>query len=272
MSQPVRLVDASGDSLILPAPPARIIALVPSVNQIIVDLGAESLLVGRTDYDSISALAHLPSVGGGIGANLETLAALSPDLVIGFHGASDARTRDRLEALGIPHLGVRPDGIADVRQIIGQIGLITGRTAEAAEMVATMDAELDRVRRAVSSMPQVRAAYLLGGSPPLAAGPGTFLDELLQIAGASNAFADLTELYPPVSPETVLARSIDVLLLTEGAEVDSRLMQERRIVRIPSWVQVPGPRLAEAAWLVARGIHPELNASTSGDSLPGGNP
>ena len=272
-AQDIRLLDASGDTLVLAKRPTRIIALIPSVNQVIVDLGATELLVGRTDYDSLSVLASLPSVGGGIGANLETMIALAPELVIGFHGASDARTRDRLQALGIPHLGVRPDGILDVRAIIEQVGQITGRETQAAAMVRAMDAQLDSVRAAVAGLPPVQAGYLLGGTPPLAAGPGTFLEELLTLAGATNVFGDLTELYAPVSAETILARQIDVLLLTEGAEVDARLLEGRRIVRIPSWVQVPGPALAEAAWLVARGIHSELaDTAPPGDGHGGTGP
>lgn len=254
----IRLADASGDTLVLTAPPTRILALIPSVNQILVELGAGDLLVGRTDYDTLSALSALPSVGGGLGANLETMIALQPELVIGFQGASDARTRDRLQALGIPHLGVRPDGIEDVRRIIAQMGRITGRQAQAQAMTRRLDAELAEVREAVLGLPPLSVGYLLGGTPPLAAGPGTFLNELLGIAGASNAFGDLTELYAPVSPETVLARQIDVLLLTEGSDVDSRLVEERRVVRIPSWVQVPGPDLARAARLVAQAIRPDL--------------
>jgi ABC-type Fe3+-hydroxamate transport system substrate-binding protein len=260
---PVVVVDHRGDTVSLPRTAVRIVSLVPSVTQTLQRIGATRLLVARTDYDTLSAIAHLPSVGGGLGPNLEVLSTLEPDVVITFAGESDLRTSQGLAALEIPEVAVRPDRLIDVPAIVRMMGVLSGREAQARALVAEIQAELEAVSAAVERYPTVRAAYLLGGSPPLAAGPGTFISDLLERAGGRNVLQDLDGLYSPVSPEVLRLREVDVLLTGEASSLDPRLTRGRRVAEIPSWVEVPGPDLGKAAWIVARALHPALGGGTS---------
>lgn len=257
----VQVVDHRGDTIGLDAPATRVLSLVPSVTQTLDRMGAADLLVGRTDYDTLSAVADLPTVGGGLGPNLEILRTLEPQVVITFAGESDPRTSRGLAALEIPEVAVRPDRLADVPAIVGMMGLLTGRRAEADSLVRSMDAELNGVRAAVVDLPPVRAVYLLGGSPPLAASAGTFISDLMELAGGRNVLHDLDGLYAPVSPEVLRAREIDVLLVGEGSSLDPRITRDRQVATIPSWVEIPGPDLGRAAWIVARALHPSLSGN-----------
>lgn len=254
----ISVVDAEGRALELPAPATRILSLVPSATQALHGIGATDLLVGRTDFDTLSAIAALPSVGGGVGPNLEVVRTLEPDLVVTFAGESDARTREGLRRLGITTFAVRPDRLTDVGAIIRHLGALTGRTEAADSVQRELERQLSAAREATRDLERVRAIYLLGGSPPLVAGPGTFLSDLIEVAGGTNVFGDLGELYAPVSPEALLAREADVILLSEGGEVDERLRAGRRIVTVPGWVELPGPDLGRAAWLIVRALHPGL--------------
>lgn len=254
----ISLTDARGVALRLHAPAVRVLSLVPSVTETFHRLGADGLLVGRTDYDTLSSLLHLPTVGGGLGPNLEVVRTLEPQVVISFAGDSDPRTSRGLAAFGIPEFAVRPDRAEDVTSIVRQMGVLVGREAAAEALAEDLEGELRDVADAVRDLPRLDAVYLLGGSPPLAAGPGTFISDLMELAGARNALGDLTGLYAPVSPEVLRDRRVDVLLVGEGSAVDPRVTRGRRVERIPSWVEIPGPRLGEAAWLVARAVRPEL--------------
>lgn len=253
---PLHIEDASGSSLTFQKPPTRIVSLVPSATLTLQALGAQSFLVGRTEYDAGSALAHLPSVGGGLEPSLEALVALEPDLVIRFAGESDPSTPKRLDDMGVRHLAVRLDRVADVRALLRELGAVTDLQDRAAELVAEMDAALGEIRRRVQGRPRVRVAYVLGGNPPWVAGPGTFIDELLNTAGGENSFSDLEALYGPVSPEEFLVREIDLLLAPEGGEV---LLPSTGIplVRVSPALELPGPDLAQAAWRLAEILHPE---------------
>lgn len=252
----VRLRDASGREHVLAHPPRRILSLVPSATRILRELGAGERLVGRTDWDTAQALADLPSVGGGLRPSLERLVDVDPDLVIRFEGESDRTTPERLDDLGIRHFAIRPDGIDDVRTIVRQLGALVGRPRSADSLLTAMDRELDEIRARVRGRPRPSVVYLLGGAPPMVAGPGTFIDQLVEIAGGRNAFSDLDRRYAPVSPEELAARPIDVVLYPQGASPPARV-GEAEPHAVSSLVETPGPDLARAARELARILHPE---------------
>ena len=230
--------------------------LVPSGSETLLKLGAAELLVGRTDFDTLSALSHLPSVGGGLNPNIEALVALEPDLVIRFAGESDPSTPGALRQMGIPHLAIRPSSVADVRRIIRDLGDVTARKDAADSLLDAMSATLEEVRTRVRERPKTRVGYILGGTPPWVAGPGSYIEEILEIAGGENVFSDLETLFGPVNAEVFLIRQIDLLLASEGAEV-SIPESDAPLLRVSPSVEIPGPNLASAALELARVLHPE---------------
>ena len=250
------VVDAAGRSLRFDRPPARVLSLVPSATAILVSLGVSDVLVGRTDFDTTTALRDLPSVGGGLQPDLERLVTLRPDLVIRFAGEQDTVTPRALAARVIPHLAVRPDRIEDVHAIVRQLGVVMGRVAKADSLIATLDRELAEVRRLVAARERVRVAYLLGGIPPWVAGPGTYVADLLEVAGAANAFADLDHLYAPVSLEELLMRDIDAFVVARGTVVSPRLRARAPVREVSPDIELPGLGLGQAARALAEVLHP----------------
>ncbi len=252
---PVQLIDAAGTLHTFEAAPLRIVSLVPSATEALLEMGVANHLVGRTDYDRVPELAGLPSVGGGLQPNLEILVSLDLDLVIRFAGESDLATAERLTALGIPHFAVQPDGIEDVLTIIGNLGRIMGASDAADSMLREIRGALTDVARRVAELPEPRVVYILGGDPPWVAGPGTYIDELMTVAGGKNVFDDLGPLYAPVSMEALLARELDLILLSEGLTPPSLLAHVRSAV-LPGSVEIPGPGLGRAARDIAVLMHP----------------
>jgi iron complex transport system substrate-binding protein len=251
----VRLVDASGAEVLLARPARRVVSLVPSATETLRAMGADAVLVGRTDYDDQPWSAHLPSVGGGIEPDLEAVVALQPDLVVRFAGDQDPRTPARLDALGIPHLAVRPDRIEDIYETAELLGEATGFVAAADSLVAATRAGLAGVAASVRGLERLRIAYVLGGNPPWVAGPGTYIDEVVSLAGGDNVFADLGALYSAVSPEELRRREIDVVLLSGRASYNRALTPNTRIERVGEELEIPGPDVVEAAHEVARLLH-----------------
>jgi iron complex transport system substrate-binding protein len=252
----LRLRDWSGRAVVLPEPPERIVSLVPAATQALLELGAGDRLVGRTDFDRDPRVAHLPSVGGGIGPSIEHVVRLAPDLVVRFEGEQDRGTPPLLERAGIPHLGVRPDRIEDVREMVRLLGRATGHESEAEELVAAMDAELAAVQVRVADLERPRVAFLLGGDPPWVATGDTFLHELLEIAGGENVLAGAGTLYAPVSVEEIVRRDVDLLLAPESATIPGALARIP-LRRLPDAVQSPGVGLAASARHISRAVHPE---------------
>ncbi len=254
---PRTLRDQAGRAVELTRPPARIVSLVPAATAILMELGETERLVGRTDYDDAEDLEALPSVGGGLNPSIERLVALEPELVIRFEGDQDRTTPQALDRADVQHLAVRPDRIDDIRKMAILLGRATGQEDQARHLVDRMDRELDAVRDRVRNTVPPRVAFLLGGDPPWVVGPGTFLHELLEIAGGENALAQLdAPLYAPVSVEEILRQEVDLILALHGAQVPSAL-RRLPMERLPDGVQSPGIDVGWSAREISRRLHPE---------------
>lgn len=254
-SEAIRLSDATGLEIILPAPARRVVSLVPSATETLRAMGRDDVLVGRTDYDTQPWVAALPSVGGGLEPNLEAIVALEPDLVVRFAGEQDIRTPARLVELEIPVLAVRPDRIEDIYRTIELLGLAIGDTRAADSLEGTIRRGLAAAASEAQRLPRLRVAYVLGGTPPWVAGPGTYIDEVVSLMGGDNAFADLDLLYAGVSPEEFRTRSIDVVLVSDLSGFDPHLAPGARIENVGGALEIPGPGVVEAAYLVGERLH-----------------
>ncbi|HEX6036963.1 helical backbone metal receptor, partial [Longimicrobium sp.] len=234
------------------------------------------LLAGRTDFDTDSALASLPSVGGGLDPSLETLASLRPDLVISFETQGDAALRTRLRELGIPVYGLAAQDTADVFRALANLGTLAGRRTQADSVAASVRAELDAVRRSVAGRPAPSVVYVAWVDPPMVAGPSTFLSELVRVAGGRPAFEDMKQEWPQVSVEEIVSRRPQVVVIPSGAGAEFsadalrttpgwRELTARpgtRVAEVPvAVVNRPGPRLGEAARALRDALHPELTSA-----------
>jgi len=271
----ITVTDDVGREVRLAAPAARVVSLLPAATDAILALDAADRLVARTDYDTHPALAALPSVGGGLTPSIEWLAALQPDLVISWRDAQSRTLVQRLDELGIPVYAANPESIADAERLIRQVGRMLGLDARADTLAAAFRAVLEGVRRhldaAGADTPSV--LYLISVDPPRAAGPATFVGELITAAGGRNVFDDARALWPEVSLEEVVRRQPDVVVLGV-AGADARTLA--RFETAPGWREVravragrvvavdadlfnrPGPGLARAVVQLAGILHPDL--------------
>ncbi len=252
------LVDATGLEVTLEEPARRIISLVPSATQTLRALGAIHTVVGRTDFDLENWVLDIPSVGGGLEPNFEDIIALEPDLVVRFAGDQDPQTKSRLDELEIPQIAVRPDRLTDLYSSIILLGKATGTEPAADSIISNIKNDLADLQRWTSGKPKIHTAYILGGSPPWVAGPDTYIDEILVLAGARNVFSDLGFLYGSVSSEQFRIRKIDVVLISDRSQFDPRLTPGARIEEIGNTLDFPGPNIAEAARHVATILHGDL--------------
>lgn len=265
----ITLTDDAGQTLTLPRPARRVVALIPSANETLLAIGAGGTLVGRTDFDHGPALDSLPSVGGGIDPNLEKLASLRPDLVIGWE-THKPQVRERLRELGIPVFAVRTEDTTDVFRTLRNLGRLTGHAPAADSLAAHLRGELDAVRASVAGLPRPSVFFVVWNDPPMAAGPGTFISQLIEVAGGTNVFPDAREKWPTVSMEEVVRRQPRVVVLPVGESGSPRIdvrgagwrdlsaMRGRGPVLLPAdQVNRPGPHMGETARLLRDALHPE---------------
>lgn len=266
----IHLTDAAGTAVVLPAPPRRIISLVPSATETVVALGARERLVGRTRYDRDPALAALPDVGGGLDPNIESIAALTPDLVILQSGNRRTDLRDRLQALRIPTLAIALDDTTDAFASIALIGQALARDTAATRVAEAIRADFRAVAASVAGRPRPRIFYVVFNDPPMTAGPTTFIGQLLTLAGGTNIFADTPTEWPTVSMEELVRRAPDRIILPTGELREAGLARLRsqngwrslaairdgRVALVDGdLTNRPGARMGQAARALRDAIH-----------------
>ncbi|MDD3580445.1 MAG: cobalamin-binding protein [Desulfobacca sp.] len=260
----------------VPDNPQRLVALAPSITEIIFALGQEARLKGVTQFSDYPAAARsLPKIGSYIHLDLERIMALRPDLGIGIKDGNPKYAVDRLTDLGIPVYVVDPRNLAGVMQSIREIGELLGASDQAQKLVADMQRRLDQIKALVATTPYRPKVFLqIGISPIVSAGSNTFLDELITRAGGQNLAAG-PEAYPRFSKEQVLALQPEVFIITSmtrgGAFEQIKAewthwphlpaAQTQRISVVDSDIfDRPSPRMINALEVLFGLIHPELRS------------
>lgn len=261
-------VDDFGDTLRVPVrPPQRIVSLNPTTTEIVFAVGAGPRLVGRSQWDSWPDSARfVPDLGPAVRPNVEAALGAHPDLVLLYASADDRPAASRLRAAGVAVVALRIDRIGDFRRATRDIGALLGDSARAAAVVDSVDATLARVRAATRGLPRPTVFMPTWEDPVIAIGGGSFLNEIIDIAGGRNVYADLAAPSPTVSLEDVVARDPDVVLASpEGrarllADPRWRAVRAVREGRVFAYdttvVGRPSVVLGKAAVSIARLLHP----------------
>lgn len=227
--------DARGKRIILSRAPQRIISLAPSVTEILYELGLEGQVVGVTDAcDYPPQVRKKPRIGGVL-LNFEKIVALKPDLVIGIWGLQRKNIL-QLERMGIKVFVIDPHSFQDTLESILKIGRLTGRAERAEILVKAIHQRLDSLRnklKKVRSRPKV--LFIVSWEPLYVAGPGTFVDDAIRLAGGRNVVVGAKGSFPALSKEQVVLYKPDVLFFTTR---EALILAEKD----PSWRTIPAVR------------------------------
>ncbi len=262
-------LDDAGDPLPPPASRSRIVSLIPATTEIFFALGAGDRVVGRTHWDGWPPeVLNVPDLGDGIRPSIETVLSARPDLVVLYATGDNRDAAVALRAAGVPVISLRIDSIAEFERATLLLGNAVGEPQRAQTVVDSVRRTLERVRKATSGRPRPTVFMLSWETPLMTIGSGSFLSELVDIAGGRNVFGDLEGPSPQVSFEEVLRRNPDFIL--------GRPETAGKLQGIPRWLGLPavkegrvlvmdtvvvgrpGVRLGEAAVSIARLLHPGL--------------
>ncbi|MBQ3787908.1 MAG: ABC transporter substrate-binding protein [Bacteroidales bacterium] len=187
------VTDDYGRTVVIPAHPQRVVSLSPAVTEIIYAIGAESLLVGRTDFCEYPAEAlQIPTVGGISNLNIEKILSLNPDLVISGSMVGKKAT-DQMDQMGTPMVCViekpRFEALYDN---IRAIGRLVGKEKEADSLVESLKWKVERLLADTSLSTfnsQLSTCYYVVGFGPtgnFTAGGNTFINDIIRMAGGRN--------------------------------------------------------------------------------------
>jgi len=247
----------------------RIVSLNPTTTEILFALGAGDRLVGRSDWDQWPAAARrVPAVGPGLRPNVEAVLARDPELVVLYASADNRAAAAQMRAAGIATIALKVDRVSDFRGAVRLLGNVTGLGTAAFALVDSVDVVLRRVRAATANAGRPTIFWHVWDAPIITIGQGSYLDELVDIAGAKNIYSDLRAPSPQVALEDVARRNPQFILAGPvGAQVlasDPRwqvvpaVANGRILVVDTALVGRPSVNLGDAALSLARLLHPRL--------------
>jgi iron complex transport system substrate-binding protein len=259
---PITVRDDRGTEHRFASPPQRIVTMLPSLTESVWALGGGPRLVGVDRFSNWPAdLAALPRLGGLDDAQIESIVALKPDVVL---ASTSARSIDRLEALGFKVLRLKSETHADVRRTLVLLATLLGTPAEGERVWQRIQRDIAAAAARVPSAQRGQRVYFEIGGGPYAAGRSSFIGETLSLLGMDNIVpADLGP-FPKLNPEFVVRALPQVVM---GVQREQAAMAAR-----PGWQSIPaiaqnqrcgfetpryemlirpGPRMGEAAGVLA---------------------
>lgn len=258
----ITVTDMFGRAITLEEPATRIIATEPADCEILYALGCGDALVGRGLYcDYPAEVTALPTVHSGADTNLEEILALDPQVVIMNDMAHTVEQVSLLEQNGVKVITTNADSIPEVYQAIRLIGQVMGKNAEAETLITDMQTTFDDIAAKAEQTDKTIYFEVMPLEWGLwSAGANTFMQELAEICGMKNAFADLDG-WQPISQEQVIDRDPDYIVLVTGMgdtavdEVmnrpgwqDIKAIQNGKVYNADSYTLTrPAPRLKDAA-------------------------
>jgi iron complex transport system substrate-binding protein len=263
------VVDDLGRLVAINGTPQRIISLAPSNTEILFALGLGDEVVGVTMYcDYPPEAQDKEKVGDYYGPDIEKIIALQPDLVL----ATDFHRFDLIPALeqqGIAVFAVAPQTLDDVLESIQKIGEITGKEAEASQLVNGMRDKIEAIEEQTKDLEQKPSVlYVTWHDPMWTVGSNTWIDDLINIAGGVNIFSENFEGGAMVQIEWVILHNPEIIITSEWSYdwalnatelASTNASQTGRIYTFDDdLAQRPGPRLVEGLDWFASLIHPEI--------------
>lgn len=269
---PLQIVDDLGTNVVIDAEPRRLVSLSPSNTEILFALGLGNRVVGVTEWcDYPAEAANKPKIGD-LNGNLEKILATRPDLVLAS-GSLNRNMVDRLRQAGLQVLALEPQSVEGVFQSLMMVGKATNTMERAQAIVADQRRRIAAVQEKLQTISDNQLRVFIEVDYPLyTAGRGSYVDDLVRLAGGKNVVENLT-FYAPQSEEAVISLNPDVILaldyyyLSPDQKVERRpawdaikAVKENRIVtdmQLANVLNRPGPRAAEAVEGLARAFYPE---------------
>ncbi len=280
-SQAVALRDDRQIEVAIAKPPQRIVSLLPSLTETVCALGQCQKLVGVDRYSNWpDSVIKLPRMGGGIDPNVESVVAAKPDLVL---MATSARGAERFTALGLTVLALEPRSHADVQRVMRLVAqALDVPVAESDRVWRHIDAAVNAAAQSIPAHAKGQRVYFEVSRAPYGASESSFIGETLQRLGARNILPASLGAFPKINPEFVVRAQPDLIMVGDSNFADMtsrpgwqnmRAMRTQRVCHFKSEesdvLVRAGPRMAEAARLMAKCLTDKADANQGNDKPKG---
>ncbi|MCY4674843.1 MAG: helical backbone metal receptor [Bacteroidetes bacterium] len=264
--------DDLGRTVVLPPTIERIATLAPSVTELAFAAGAGSKIVGVTTFDDYPpAVDSLPKYGM-IPTDFEAIVALDPELVLASEQVNSPKEADIFSSIGIPVYFVAVNTLPDVPRAIRTLGDLLGTSEAATRRAIELEDSLAQLAVLTADLSErPRTLFLINDVTLYAFGQGSYIHDMIDLAGGYSITQTLTTRAPVLTDEFVLSSGPDVIVGSFGPQYDvTKLISHHstwdivpavvsgRIYGLyPDLYLRPGPRLVSGAWTLAQVLHPD---------------
>ena len=267
----------------IPVEPQRIVSTAPSITEMLYSLGLGDRVVGVTTYCHYpSEVLQKPKIGNYINPDFEAILAVKADLIVVLK--EHYNLVSQLKKFGLPLTVLQHNDLAGIYQSLIRLGEVTGTYELAMAQINHLQSELTKIRQQIIDRPLRSVMFVVGRTPAtvedlIVVGRGSFLNELIVIAGGQNIFADTLTHYPRIPREEIYARRPEVIIDMGNMGATTNIPDKHHELVKALWKQmaklpavktgrvypitenffvVPGPRVIEATKRFVKMIHPEI--------------
>ncbi|MEX0617388.1 MAG: cobalamin-binding protein [Pseudohongiellaceae bacterium] len=209
----IEVEDDDGRQVILQEPARRIVSLAPSLTELLFAAGAGDRVVGVVEYSDYPPPAlDIPVIGRYDMLDLEGILALQPDLVVAWRTGNPRASVARLEALGLAVYVAEPRSLASIPDHIEKLARLAGTDRQGSQTATVLRAELAELEARYTTRSPVAVFYQVWNAPLISVGGNELLNDMISLCGGRNIFADLEQVAPKVSVESVLTRNPQVII------------------------------------------------------------
>jgi len=263
--------------------PDRIVCLAPNFDETLIELAMQDKIVGvTTASDYLDEVKNVERVGAYVKPNIEKIVALKPDLVLATDFVGQRVVAKKLSNMGLRVKVVDDrEGLEEIFSKTRQIGDSLSAGEKTEKLLARMREAIKDAKRSTAELARPRVYVETGFDPLFTCGRGSFINDLIEIAGGTNIAGEINQTFPRISSEFVLSRDPEVIILTGmvglnyGAEALLKRKGWEKISAVrtgrvyndlgPYFITIPSPRLIlRGLPELLKRIHPELAAQTGG--------
>jgi iron complex transport system substrate-binding protein len=259
-------------------PPQRIVSIVPAVTEMLFAIGAGPHVVAVSSFDTWPPeVKGLTRVGALLDPDIERILRLQPDLVVVYGSAPEVR--EKLERAGIATFPYVMGGLGNLMGTVRRLGQAVGRTQEAEQVAAGLEARFDAIRARVAGRTRPRTLLVFGREPGAlrgidASGGVGFLADIVSLAGGENVLEGEKREAVRIGTEAIMAAAPEIVIdlhygrTLSAEQIDRERAAWQSLLALPAVREgrvallvgdefvVPGPRLADAAEAIADVLHP----------------
>jgi len=270
----VTVIDDENNIVYVKQPVNRIVSLAPSCTELAFALGLGNKIVGDTIYDTFPPAAqNITKIGGVTNVSVEEVVSLKPDLVLAYDNFAPQAVQ-QLKSLGIPVIIFNPPTMLSIEHDLMILGLATNTTSNATKVINLITKTVNSIENVTYSIQNRTTVFYLGWYNPIwTAGQGTFINDLITLAGGINVASSGYSWYT-IDKETLVKENPQYILVSQyqsylisTIENDSTLsnitaIKEKHFIVLPDiYLQQPGPQMFVGLVLLFQKLYPQYASS-----------